>query len=92
MTLGDYLRWDRALSVAQLAQRIGAANDQVRQWQHGYAGRQPGARYCVAIEQATGGVVRRQDLRPKDWHLIWPELIGIEGAPDVEPEPESNGA
>ncbi len=32
--------------------------------------------YCVAIEKATGGAVSRKDLRPDDWHLIWPELEG----------------
>ncbi|WP_081922480.1 transcriptional regulator [Janthinobacterium sp. RA13] len=30
---------------------------------------------CVEIEQVTGGIVRRQDLRPNDWHRIWPELV-----------------
>jgi DNA-binding transcriptional regulator YdaS (Cro superfamily) len=29
---------------------------------------------CVAIEQRTGRIVTRQELRPADWHLIWPEL------------------
>lgn len=29
---------------------------------------------CVQIEQATNGQVTRKDLRPDDWHLIWPEL------------------
>jgi len=32
------------------------------------------AERCPAIERATNGAVRRQDLRPDDWHLIWPEL------------------
>ena len=31
---------------------------------------------CAAIERATAGAVTRRDLRPHDWHLIWPELIG----------------
>lgn len=39
--------------------------------------------YCAAIERATNGAVRRWDLRPDDWHLIWPELVGTEGAPAV---------
>lgn len=26
------------------------------------------------IEQATNGEVTCKDLRPDDWHLIWPEL------------------
>jgi len=29
---------------------------------------------CVPIEQSTNGMVTRKDLRPNDWHLIWPEL------------------
>ncbi len=36
---------------------------------------------CVPIEAATGGLVRRWDLRPHDWHVHWPELVGTEGAP-----------
>ena len=32
------------------------------------------AKYCASIEQATDGAVTRQDLRPKDWQRIWPEL------------------
>jgi DNA-binding transcriptional regulator YdaS (Cro superfamily) len=30
--------------------------------------------YCYRIEEATGGAVTRRDLRPKDWHDIWPDL------------------
>ena len=36
---------------------------------------------CSALEQATGGLVRRWDLRPRDWHIHWPELVGKRGAP-----------
>jgi DNA-binding transcriptional regulator YdaS (Cro superfamily) len=35
------------------------------------------------IERATGGVYARWHLRPNDWYVIWPELIGAEGAPPV---------
>lgn len=52
-------------------------------------GREPSAQLSVAIEQATSGAVKRWDLRPDDWHLIWPELIGADGAP--EPAEASNG-
>jgi len=37
----------------------------------------------------TGGKVKRWELRPDDWHLIWPELIGTDGAP---PAPAANDA
>jgi hypothetical protein len=25
----------------------------------------------------------RWDLRPHDWHLIWPELVDMTGAPEI---------
>lgn len=39
--------------------------------------------YVPAIERATGFAVRRWDLCPDEWHLIWPELIGTPGAPGI---------
>ena len=33
------------------------------------------ARLAVAIEGATSGKVSRKDLRPNDFHLIWPEMV-----------------
>jgi DNA-binding transcriptional regulator YdaS (Cro superfamily) len=39
---------------------------------------------CVAIEAATANELRRKDLRPGDWHRIWPELVGKKGAPTPE--------
>lgn len=46
---------------------------------------------CHEIERATG--VRRWHLRPDDWHRIWPELIGADGAPAVPaPEPAERTA
>jgi DNA-binding transcriptional regulator YdaS (Cro superfamily) len=38
---------------------------------------------CVRIERESGYRLRRWDLRPKDWFLNWPELIGKKGAPEV---------
>jgi DNA-binding transcriptional regulator YdaS (Cro superfamily) len=76
MKLHEYLSLPDSLTVSQLREAIGVNSDaQVRQWQHGYADRKPGPEYCVLIERATGGAVTRKDLRPDDWHLIWPELI-----------------
>lgn len=93
MKLRDYLASEGALTVAQLAQMIGVPSDQqVRQWQHGYAKRVPSARYCAAIERATEGKVRRWDLRPKDWHEIWPELRDEGGAPEVIARPTAKAA
>jgi len=38
---------------------------------------------CVVLERVSGGQLTRRGLRPNDWHRIWPELIGIEGAPEL---------
>lgn len=48
--------------------------------------------HCAAIEAAVNGGVKRWDLRPDDWHRIWPELIGTEGAPSVAEAGEGQGA
>jgi len=75
MKLSEYLSGSNALTISQLRRSIGAKSDaQIRQWQHGYSGRIPSPIYCAAIERATNGQVTRRDLRPQDWHLIWPEL------------------
>jgi DNA-binding transcriptional regulator YdaS (Cro superfamily) len=41
---------------------------------------------CVQIEQSSEKEIRRWDLRPNDWWEIWPELIGVRGAPPVPRE------
>lgn len=75
MNLHDYFQSPGSLSVSALAERIGVKSDaQVRQWQHGYAGRMPSPENCLAIERATGEAVTRADLRPDDYWLIWPDL------------------
>lgn len=85
MNLSEYFAQPGSLSVSELRVRAGVPSDaQIRQWQHGYSNRRPGPVHCVAIERATAGAVTRRDLRPDDWHLIWPELIGKEGAPAIE--------
>lgn len=84
MNLNDYFNSPGSLSVSALAALIGVKNPaQIRQWQHGYSDRLPSPENCMAIELATGGKVKRWDLRPKDWHRIWREIIGTDGAPEV---------
>lgn len=42
--------------------------------------------HCAAVETATDGAVTRRDLRPDDWHRIWPELATAEfPAPELAP-------
>ena len=69
--------------VAQLAQRLGKTPVYLSQLSARQDGREPSPELCVQIERETNFAVMRWDLRPTDWHLIWPELIGAEGAPTV---------
>lgn len=55
---------------------LGVTKGAVSQWK--MAGRKVPVEHCVSIEQKTNGVVTRKELRPDDWHLIWPELVGDE--------------
>jgi hypothetical protein len=38
---------------------------------------------ATALEIESAGRVRRWDMRPQDWHRIWPELVDSPGAPPV---------
>lgn len=42
-----------------------------------------GPALAMRLESASSGSIRRWDLRPDDWHMIWPELVGTEGAPSI---------
>lgn len=63
--------------AAKLATQLGVTTQAVCFWRDGERGLP--AKKCSAIELATGGAVTRQELRPDDYHLIWPELAP--GAP-----------
>ncbi len=67
------------ITGAELARRLGISKGALSQWK--LPGRAPPIEHCVTIERMTNAAVRRWDLRPDDWHHIWPELIGAEGAP-----------
>lgn len=42
----------------------------------GYGHKTASVETAALVERATGGQATRQQLRPKDWHLMWPELVG----------------
>lgn len=66
-------------SQAALAMLLGVTKAAVNQWKD--PSRRVPLEHCAAIEAATGGAVMRWALRPDDWHRIWPELVGQDGAP-----------
>lgn len=78
--------------MAEFASRLGITPIYLSQLAARQNGREPSAELCVLIEQESGRSVRRWTLRPTDWHRIWPELIGSEGAPAVPETPAAAGA
>lgn len=75
-------------SQVAIASLLGVTKAAVNQWKQD--GRKTPIEHCAAIEHATSGAVRRWDLRPDDWHRIWPELIGADGAPEVPAPAEAS--
>ncbi|QMT41260.1 transcriptional regulator [Neisseria shayeganii] len=70
MKLNDYLI-ERGASSA-LAKKSGIHPEVISMYKTGK--RKVTGKDCLKIEQATNGQVTRRDLRPDDWHEIWPEL------------------
>jgi DNA-binding transcriptional regulator YdaS (Cro superfamily) len=80
MELGKYL--DDVETAASFAKKLGKTPVQISHWKTGH--RPVPVEHCAEIERVTSGLVTRKDLRPLDWHLIWPELASIENSSDTE--------
>lgn len=78
MNLKTYLSEIERGGAAKLAVELGVSASFLSQMASGDAAISPAR--CVLIERTTEGHVTRKDLRPDDWHLIWPELAGKDAA------------
>jgi len=72
MNLRSYLASQNRGEASKLAARLGISISYLSQMSTGKSA--ISASRCVEIERETNGLVTRQELRPDDWHLIWPEL------------------
>ena len=71
MDLNTYL--STIESAKSLSRKTGIIEVLISQWRR--CVRPVPVSKCIIIENATNGQVGRRDLRPNDWHEIWPELI-----------------
>lgn len=71
MKIDQYLHTAN-LTASALARKLNITPAMIYQWRVGL--RPVPVRKCAEIERITNGAVTRKDLRPDDWHLIWPEL------------------
>lgn len=72
MNLNTYLLDQGKGSAAKLSRQTEIPTALISQYRHGV--RKVPATHCVRIENATDKKVPREDLRPVDFHFIWPEL------------------
>jgi DNA-binding transcriptional regulator YdaS (Cro superfamily) len=70
-----------AADRAALAEKTGVSEPYLYQCLTGRKAMNPAE--AVRVEIASERAVMRWHLRIEDWHRIWPELIGAEGAPAV---------
>lgn len=79
MNLSDYIK-ESERKRTDLAKELGVGLSYLYQMEKGIRAVSP--LRAVAIERATDGHVTRRDLRPDDWHLIWPELAAADFPPN----------
>lgn len=70
------------VALTEFARKMGRSPSQVYHWKVGL--KPVPLELCTVFEAASNGLVMRWDLRPDDWHLIWPELKKRKDAPKVE--------
>ena len=51
---------------------LGVTKSAVSQWKQ--KERSVPVKHCLAIEKLTQGAVTRRDLRPDDFHELWPDI------------------
>ena len=92
MNLRSFLATLPRGGVAEFARKVGITPVYLSQLSSSQDGREPSPELCVVIERESNGAVRRWDLRPQDWPLIWPELIAKKGAPGKDEPADTKGA
>jgi DNA-binding transcriptional regulator YdaS (Cro superfamily) len=86
MDLKNYLA-NSDTTKAAFARSIGVSAALLHQWIEQI--RPVAPQHCPQIEKQTAGAVTRAELRPDDWHLIWPELDVDQQRRATDPIPEA---
>lgn len=75
MELRKYLSELLPADRSAFAERCGTTMGHLRNVMYGYRPCSP--ELAAEIERASAGAVQRPDMRPADWHRIWPELVSL---------------
>lgn len=60
-------------SQKKLAEKLGCTQVQISQWCHCLIS--VPVYICCLLERITEGKIKRKDMRPDDWFLVWPDLL-----------------
>ena len=90
MRLADHLKRFSPPERADFALRVGTTLGHLNNVSYDLRTASAALTRQIAIE--TERAVAEWELRPDDWHLIWPELIGAPGAPAVDGDVRRHGA
>ena len=71
MQLNDFLKTNGPKVRKALMRHLDVSKSYLSQMATGRAS--INAERCIEIEKFTHGAVSRADLRPQDWHRIWPD-------------------
>jgi DNA-binding transcriptional regulator YdaS (Cro superfamily) len=74
MTLNEYLKTLPAGGQAKFARDIGVTHTYLSQLSNGQDDRVPSPALSLVIWNKSKKAVTRQELRPNDFWLIWPDL------------------
>ena len=72
MNLKEFISTSERGTASKLAAFLGVSSSYLSQMASGLSA--ISEKRCVQIEKFSEGRLSRRDLRPDDWHLIWPEL------------------
>lgn len=81
MRLPIYLKRFNQEERADFALRVGTTVGHLNNVAYGMRTASPALAKQIAVK--SSGEVLEWELRPDDWFEIWPELVGLEGAPAV---------
>jgi len=76
MLLDEFFKTMPLADRVQFAEQAGSTYGHVRNV--AFSGKLCGVHLAVGLEAASKGAVTRRELRPHDWHLVWPELVTAE--------------
>lgn len=80
MNLRTYLDTLPRGGITEFSEKVGIKPVYLSQLAAKQDGRVPSPELCVVLWNSSGKKITREELRPDDYHLIWPDLAKVKRA------------